>query len=652
MSHYTNVLAERRFPLVGNTERPYYERAHLTSSQSHHWPQYYSDPTPQQLDISSQSDSFPTYITAQSYNPPWQNATLSPALPAPSALSEFPPPVNVHSNTFSPNAAHNLTDYPESSQRTILPSSPKNVDNRLQAVYSYKNDQPRSPSSHSSDYGGSRLWDGRIQSHEHDHYPAHGSPMMESLHRTLGDELQCSDSRQSSVPASISTASSSHPSVKVEPDDPDGCFIMELSSVPLYSGERANNTLSQALGPPTEVPLRATQASPEMRQLMGVFRLNPFAMHSGEGRGVLPSPWFGGEARPLEEEPSVFEFQLEIDDNDVNGLLADSTSPFTQDGMSGDSGPQPSISMMMGAKEESQLRSFSPSFDLHREDSRSDECGDPEQEDTPDHDHQSEWDDVEYCNRSEVDTSSTTHSVHTPSEARMVYNPLNEAQHSQSHPAYHDQTPPPSGTSWDMDPYQPSGEDHFPAPESVPRMETAHIGSRTHKLHTTTSHPYLRKTVYHHQASGSTSSTSSNSHPQTHTLPQLHSGFSLLHKPTHHQYSHGPGGHLPTFHGTLVPSPLSSPSLDMVAVLPNHRLDPSSNLSPSYMRSGRVFSERLIDQDDTRISQHAHSRGAGMGEHAPRSSSSSIYELDAHSSDPLRHGCEVCNVITLVHATI
>ncbi|KAJ7634608.1 hypothetical protein FB45DRAFT_909340 [Roridomyces roridus] len=48
-----------------------------------------------------------------------------------------------------------------------------------------------------------------------------------------------------------------------------------------------------------------------MRRMMSVFRLNPFAMHTQGGRGVL-EPWAGGEARPLEEEPRIFEFQLDL----------------------------------------------------------------------------------------------------------------------------------------------------------------------------------------------------------------------------------------------------------------------------------------------------------------------------------------------------
>ncbi|KAJ7269639.1 hypothetical protein C8J57DRAFT_317624 [Mycena rebaudengoi] len=52
-----------------------------------------------------------------------------------------------------------------------------------------------------------------------------------------------------------------------------------------------------------------------MRRMMGVFRLNPFAMHAHGGRGVL-APWAGGEARPLDEEPQIFEFQLALADEE------------------------------------------------------------------------------------------------------------------------------------------------------------------------------------------------------------------------------------------------------------------------------------------------------------------------------------------------
>ncbi|KAJ7665989.1 hypothetical protein DFH06DRAFT_1185573 [Mycena polygramma] len=94
--------------------------------------------------------------------------------------------------------------------------------------------------------------------------------------------------------------------VKEEQPDDDG-FIAECNFAAPFP---------QMLAPPTEVPLRATQASARMRRMMGVFRLNPFAMHAHGGRGVL-APWAGGEARPLEEEPRIFEFQLELEQEEA-----------------------------------------------------------------------------------------------------------------------------------------------------------------------------------------------------------------------------------------------------------------------------------------------------------------------------------------------
>ncbi|KAG6844047.1 hypothetical protein H0H87_010286 [Tephrocybe sp. NHM501043] len=133
--------------------------------------------------------------------------------------------------------------------------------------------------------------------------------------------------RTSSSPLSPSPA----PSVKEEPDDvAPGCFIMELSTP-----QASSTLLSQSLAPPTEVPLRATQASTDMRRMMTVFRLNPFTMHSGPGRGTVPVHY--DTAQPLDSEPITFEFQLDID-------------PAILD-------PDP--------VNDPDLRAFSPDFELH-----------------------------------------------------------------------------------------------------------------------------------------------------------------------------------------------------------------------------------------------------------------------------------------------
>jgi hypothetical protein len=270
---------------------------------------------------------------------------------------------------------------------------------------------------------------------------------------------------ESSPPASVSVAPSS---VKVEPDDPDGCFIMELSSMS-PSIALSVSAMNQTLAPPTEVPLRATQASKEMRKMMGVFRLNPFAMHSGEGRGVMPALWCGGG--PLEEEPLIFEFQLDIDDDSGDRQFdhVASGSPTTH---------------LLGTEEEPQLRSFSPSFELHPEDLRSDmgEEHEHEQEleDSTDPDQQNEWSDADCGNQSEVDTSSTTQSVHTPSETRSqtAHTPFNESSY---------QYPITPASTWDIDSYQAHGEEHLPPAE---KMEGGH---KMHRVHTSkySSSPFL-----------------------------------------------------------------------------------------------------------------------------------------------------------------
>ncbi|KAF5379182.1 hypothetical protein D9615_005983 [Tricholomella constricta] len=144
-------------------------------------------------------------------------------------------------------------------------------------------------------------------------------------------------SRRPSSPLSLS--------VKEEPDDAAaGCFVMELF------GRQAHSTrLSQSLAPPTEVPLRATQASSDMRRMMTVFRLNPFAMHNGEGRGTVPV--HHEEAHALDAEPLIFEFQLDID-----GLSLD---PEDLD--------DPAVPIGMKDADSQGLRSFSPDFELHEE---------------------------------------------------------------------------------------------------------------------------------------------------------------------------------------------------------------------------------------------------------------------------------------------
>ncbi|KAJ7204843.1 hypothetical protein GGX14DRAFT_698748 [Mycena pura] len=120
-----------------------------------------------------------------------------------------------------------------------------------------------------------------------------------------------SSGSSSAAPPSPPPPAAPAPAVKQELPDDDG-FIMDAASTfgPLAS--------AFVCAPPTEVPLRATQAGRRMRRMMGVFRLNPFAIQGGrKGTGAAAAAdactWAGGEARPLEEPPQLFEFQVVLE---------------------------------------------------------------------------------------------------------------------------------------------------------------------------------------------------------------------------------------------------------------------------------------------------------------------------------------------------
>nr|QHB50194.1 hypothetical protein [Sparassis latifolia] len=90
--------------------------------------------------------------------------------------------------------------------------------------------------------------------------------------------------------------------IKPEPSDPDSDFIFELE--PASPPPTDPDHLSSC----TEVPLRATNASPAMRKMMSVFRLHPFAVHNGRGAAVAAVPLV--DVGPLTEEPIMVEFQV------------------------------------------------------------------------------------------------------------------------------------------------------------------------------------------------------------------------------------------------------------------------------------------------------------------------------------------------------
>ncbi|KAJ7247920.1 hypothetical protein B0H12DRAFT_1235155 [Mycena haematopus] len=202
---------------------------------------------------SSEPSRTPHYIpTPASFVNPWNavNFTCQPEYNSRSALTHYPP--SYHRPAPSP-------PYPDSSRRTSS--------SLLDAISVYTPSLVR---------------------------PASETPPVSDASTPYADANTTSSGSSVSPPPPATVK-------EEQPDDDSDCFIID----------QAFSTLPQMLAPPTEVPLRATQACAHMRRMMGVFRLNPFAMHARGGRGVL-APWAGGEAGPLDEEPLIFEFQLNL----------------------------------------------------------------------------------------------------------------------------------------------------------------------------------------------------------------------------------------------------------------------------------------------------------------------------------------------------
>ncbi|KAF8556828.1 hypothetical protein OG21DRAFT_1506037, partial [Imleria badia] len=230
----------------------------------------------------------------------WNTAQYPAWSAPPVAYSSPPPPSPPPYVALNPTYRHSAftlfhqTDYPASSSRPLM-----------NAI------QPTIPSSLSPTTSSVRPAQSSLSSiAPNPKYDSH--PWGDGLY-TIDDPDTASNSERpaSSVATSPSarassiSSSASIPPVKVEEDSvASDCFVMEFSA-PTPAAQA-----STSLAPPTEVPLRATQASKAMRKMMGVFRLNPFSMHES---GAQPTTtWTGEEAGPLEEEPQMFEFQLDL----------------------------------------------------------------------------------------------------------------------------------------------------------------------------------------------------------------------------------------------------------------------------------------------------------------------------------------------------
>ena len=265
MSQHSPAIQDRR--RYSALAAPHLDRNFFQASNRHQAIAAAANPYWHQLSIRAAPYSLPDHLVHSSqYSPLFGSISthgsewsMDSVLPTTYTL-----PLSVDAAQAIGYATH--ADYPESSQRTDLSPSPVNTP----ADYSYQIDVPKSPSK-SPDFSD----DGRLL-------------------YTMND---------TEMPASC--RSSPLPPIKMEQQDVDGCFVMELSAAQVKA-----ISLSQSMAPPTEVPLRATHATEEMRKMMGRFRIDPFAIHSGENRGIV-APWCS-EACPLEEEPLMFEFQLDI----------------------------------------------------------------------------------------------------------------------------------------------------------------------------------------------------------------------------------------------------------------------------------------------------------------------------------------------------
>ncbi|EAU89429.1 hypothetical protein CC1G_07655 [Coprinopsis cinerea okayama7 len=309
-----------------------------------------------------------THQRVQSVDHNWQRC--HPEQPAPL----YPPvlwssDLYAHSQGQSDVSQGLLTqaEYPESSQRTALSPSPSNA-----LPYPHPRSLSRSSTTYSPDtdvmfvhhpYGDASATTPPSSTNSR---PASAAAPEPQLHPPV---VQLEPSNAST------TDSADHGALKTEDDEPLG-FVME-------PGTSTGGGCLSFSPLPMEVPLRATQASDDMRKMMNVFRLNPFANTEGRRGGSCFSDSSSGppssesspkhlEARPLEEEPLLFEFQVELDRPDILSPDPDSDSG-SDEGSSGgqddsplSTPPLPAVDLI-NDDDNLNLHSFPPEFQLHKE---------------------------------------------------------------------------------------------------------------------------------------------------------------------------------------------------------------------------------------------------------------------------------------------
>ncbi|KAH6917835.1 hypothetical protein BKA70DRAFT_1554036 [Coprinopsis sp. MPI-PUGE-AT-0042] len=271
------------------------------------------------------------------------------------------------------NAQPSQAEYPESSQRTALSPSPQ--------YQAYISDHPRTLSRTSTSFSG-RFSDADAVFGA----PASGASVASSRSPSAAPSQQAARFPEAAVlsplpqPLPLPQSPQGYVGLKVEDEEPYG-FVME----PGTSATTGTISFSPL---PMEVPLRATQASDDMRKMMNVFRLNPFAVNNegGKRNGSHFSDSSSGpsssesspchlEARPLEEEPLIFEFQIHLDRPDILSADGDDAYSLSEDGASSSGGrvetplptpPSPSVDIVSQGSDD--LHSFPPEFQLHKDD--------------------------------------------------------------------------------------------------------------------------------------------------------------------------------------------------------------------------------------------------------------------------------------------
>lgn len=162
----------------------------------------------------------------------------------------------------------------------------------------------------------------------------------------------------------------------VKQEDTQEDFVFEVPAT-------VDTTAAPAFNSMTEVPLRATQASKEMRRMMGVFRLDPFTMHNAVRDPDANLNWNGEPIGPLTESPRLIDFALDCYGDHVKSEQPTLLQSFAEDSEpsrkrrrlspldSTEYSPSPSLGYRLGSPSASPLQTQGHSWSGSSSDSHS-----------------------------------------------------------------------------------------------------------------------------------------------------------------------------------------------------------------------------------------------------------------------------------------